>query len=390
MLFAEDLIGDNEDFPRPLRVAIIGTGFAERVQIPGFKFHPATQIVAICSRQAERAKETADKHGIPAHYTDYRKMIETEKPDIVSVVTPPNLHLEMTLCAFENGAHVLCEKPLAMNTAETQQMLAAAQKHQKVHIINHEFRYLPARFYQKVLLDEGYIGTPLYLEGTQLNSWRLDPNVSWNWWSDAKAGGGMWGALGSHYLDTFRWWTGADIKEISCTLHIPFATRPDSGGKAQPVTADEGANVIVEMTNGLKGIINLHSATAGDIRRLTIHGTEGALIVRDDLHLLGRKKDEKEAKPIEIPKRYLPPAWQPDTNLLLGGFARLMDLMVEKILSRQLTDKNLQPADFVDGVAIQQALDAGRESHDKGRRIAIQQSSAASANQPDDSAPATV
>lgn len=371
MLFAEDLILADEEFPRPLRVAIIGTGFAERVQIPGFKFHPATQIVAICSRQAERAKSTAEKHAIPAHYTNYRQMIETEKPDLVSIVTPPNLHLEMALCAFENGAHVLCEKPLAMNADEARQMLASAEKHQKVHVVNHEFRYLPARFYQKVLLDAGYVGTPLYLEGTHLNSWRLDPNLPWNWWSDAAAGGGMWGALGSHYLDTFRWWTGADVKEISCTLHIPFATRPDKDGKPQPVTADEGANVIVEMTNGLKGIINLHSATAGDMRRLTIHGTEGALIVRDEVNLFGRKKDEKEATPIEIPERYLPPSWQPDKILLLGGFVRLMDLMIEKILSHQLTDNNLQPANFADGLAIQQALDAGRESHAKGQRIAI-------------------
>lgn len=384
MLFAENLLRDNEEFPRPLRVAIIGTGFAERVQIPGFKFHPATTIVAICSRREERAKATAAKHGIPAYYTDYKKMIETEKPDLVSVVTPPHLHLEMTLCAFENGAHVLCEKPLALNTAEAEKMLAAAEKHQKVHVVNHEFRYLPARYYQKVLLDEGYIGKPLYLEGTQLSSGRLDPNIPWSWWSDAKAGGGMWGALGSHYLDTFRWWTGADVKEISCTLHTPFETRPDSEGNPRAVTADEGANAMIEMTNGVKGIINLHSATAGDMRRLTIHGTEGALIVRDELHLYGRKKDEKEAQPIEIPQRYLPPAWQPEDILLLGGFVRLLDLTIEKILSRNLTDPNLQPANFSDGVAIQKALDAGRESHEKGQRIQLE--SASTSKQ----APATV
>ena len=390
MLFAEDLISNHEDFHHPLRVVIIGTGFAERVQIPGFKFHPATEIVAVCSKQAERAKSTAEKHDIPAHYTDYRKMIETEKPDIVSVVTPPQLHLEMTLCAFQNGAHVLCEKPLAMNVAEAQQMLAAAQKYKRVHVINHEFRYLPARFYQKVLLDEGYVGTPLYLEATHLASWHLDPNLPWSWWSDASAGGGNWGALGSHYLDTFRWWLGVDVKEISCTLHIPFATRPDSAGNPQPVTADEGANVILEMTNGIKGIINLHSATAGDMRRLTIHGTEGALIVRNERELFGRKKDDKEAQPIEIPARYIPPAWNPDKNLLLGGFVRLMDLMVEKVLSRQLTDKNLQPANFVDGIAIQQALDAGRESHEKGQRISIKPIVETSQIQSDTESPATV
>jgi predicted dehydrogenase len=371
MLFAEQFLDHRGPIPAKLRVAVIGTGFADRVQIPGFRLHPLTEVVAVCSQREERAKAIAEKYAIVGVYTDYEKMITREKPDIVSIVTPPHLHLPMTLFAFANGAHVLCEKPLAMNTAETRQMLAAAEAAGRVHVVNHEFRYIPARMYQKVLFEKGFVGEPLFFECTHLQDSRMSPTVKWTWWSDANQGGGMWGAIGSHYIDSFHWWTGATTKEISCTLHIPYATRPTTEGEPRPVTADEGVNAILELTNGIKCIMNLHSAAAGDIRRLTIHGSEGALIVRDDRFLFGRAKGERELKPITVPNEFEPPTWQPVTNLLLGPFVRLVDLLVGKILKHSLAGPAWEPANFADGISVQQVLDAGRQSNIEGRRLLI-------------------
>lgn len=370
MLFADSQIETN-DMPQPLRTVVIGSGFADRVQLHSFKAHPSIDVAAICSRTEAHIKKVADNHGVETYYTDWREMLDKERPELVSIVTPPALHKEMTIAAFEAGAHVICEKPLAMNADETRAMLDAANKHQKVHVVNHEFRYIPARYYQKLLLDEGYVGEPVLLEGTQLSDWRRDPTRKWSWWVDKDMGGGMHGAMSSHYIDTFRWWAGANVATITGQLRFPYKTRPDEDGNQKPVTADEGVSMMMTMSGGLSAILNLSAVSAGEVRRLVIHGTEGALVVEDDKVLLGRAKGEKDLRPIEIPLQYVPPLWNPDENLLVGPFYKLVDLTVQKIYGHELSDPRLEPANFADGIEIQKALDAGRISHEKGERITL-------------------
>ena len=370
MLFADSLQETN-NMPQPIRTVVIGSGFADRVQLHSLKAHPSIDVVAVCSRTQSHVKEMAAKHGIGSYYTHWREMLDKEKPNLVSIVTPPALHKEMTIAAFEAGAHVICEKPLAMSADEIRAMLEAAHKFKKIHILNHEFRYIPARYYQKVLLDEGYIGEPLLLEGTQLSGWRRDPAIKWNWWADKNMGGGMYGALGSHYLDTFRWWTSANIDTITGQLQFPFKTRPDADGNPKPVTADEAASMLITMSNGVNAILNMSAVAAGQLTRLAIHGTEGALVVEDNRRLFGRTKDETDMHPIEIPAEYTPPLWNPDKNLLVGPFYKLVDLTVQKIYGRQLSDSRLEPATFADGIEIQKALDGGMKSHEKGERIEL-------------------
>ncbi len=85
-------------------------------------------------------------------------MLDNEKPDLVSIVTPPNLHCPMSLAALSRGIHVLCEKPFAMNLDEAKQMNAAAENANVVAMVDYEFRFLPARTYAAELLRQNYIG----------------------------------------------------------------------------------------------------------------------------------------------------------------------------------------------------------------------------------------
>src|SRR5215831_12159301 len=104
-----------------MRVAVAGTSFGSLVQIPVFQAHPRTQVVAVSSGRIERAASTARNYGIPAHYTNFEEMLDKEKPDIVSIVTPPGFHFPMTMAAFNRRIHVLCEKPFALDAAEAAQ-----------------------------------------------------------------------------------------------------------------------------------------------------------------------------------------------------------------------------------------------------------------------------
>ena len=354
----------------PLRVAIIGTGFGARVQLPGFLARADTNVVALCGASEEKTKNIAAQYGVRAVYTDFEQMLVDVEPELVSIVTPPKLHNYMALAAMQTGAHVICEKPFAMDAAEAQEMLEFARQSGRVHVIDHEFRYLPARYYQKVLVDQGYIGEPLLLEATLMSSMRWDPDRPWNWWMDAEQGGGLWGALGSHFVDAFRWLTGREVKAVTGSLHTTpqYGMRSlPNGGEPRAVTSDDQAFVSLEMEGGLRGVINMSAVAAGETQRLAIHGTEGALVVQNDLDLWGRRRGDR-LHLLDVPAEYEPAPWVPDENLLLGPFVKLVGLVVDTIDG----SPTIQPPSFEDGLAIQRVLDAVYQSARSGQRVELQ------------------
>lgn len=359
----------NEGRVDSLRVAVIGTGFGTRVQVPGFLGHADTNVVALCGASDAKTKQIAAEYGVRAVYTDYEQMLVDVLPDIVSIATPPRLHAPMTLAALQTGAHVLCEKPLALHAGEVEEMLAVARHFGRVHVVDHEFRYLPARYYQKVLVDQGFVGEPVLLEAVQMSPMRWDPARPWNWWMDEQQGGGMLGAIGSHFIDAFRWLSGREIRAVTATLHTThqYQRRPmPDGSGLREVTSDDSGVLALELDGGLRAMLTISAVAGGEIQRLAVHGTEGALIVQDDLHLWGRRRGEA-FQVIQIPPEYEPPMWVPDENLLLGPFAKLVGLMIDSINDRAIA----APPTFEDGLAIQRVLDAARQSSYEGRRIVI-------------------
>ena len=141
-----------------LKVAVAGTAFGGDVQIPVFQTHPRTQVVAVSSGRADRAKQAASTHGIPAHYTNFEEMLDKEKPDLVSIATPPETHFHMTMAALRRGIHVLCEKPFALDLSQAKEMKAAADRTPVVAMIDYEFRFAAARAYATELLEKNYVG----------------------------------------------------------------------------------------------------------------------------------------------------------------------------------------------------------------------------------------
>src|SRR5881392_954361 len=124
-------------------IGIIGTGFARRVQIPAFRACKNAEIVSVASGRLENARETAEEFGVKHFTGDWRETVLHKNVDFVCITTPPSLHCEMTLVALEHGKHVLCEKPMAMNVSEAEEMLAAADAAGVMALIDHELRFQP-------------------------------------------------------------------------------------------------------------------------------------------------------------------------------------------------------------------------------------------------------
>ncbi|WP_210497340.1 Gfo/Idh/MocA family protein [Microvirga antarctica] len=270
-----------------LRVAVVGTGFGANIHIPAFRLLRDVDVVAIVSSRRNRAQSIAERHGIPNAFDNYSEMLATVAPDLVTIATPPYLHHSMALEAIERGIHVLCEKPLALNVQEAREMVAEAERRGVIAAVNHEFRFLPVRAAFRERIRRGDIGTPHQVQ----IQWHaiLGPNGQpgpYDWWSSETKGGGILGAVGSHYIDCLLWWFGP-IVEVASVLDARVPFRPDSHtNELRAVTSDDTTAVLLRMESG--AVINLSLTAVAGVRgsRVEAHGPKGSLVIENDERLL--------------------------------------------------------------------------------------------------------
>jgi predicted dehydrogenase len=351
---------------KSIRVAVVGTGFGTSVQVPGFQAHPDTEVVAIVSGRESRAREAAEKFGIPHAFTDYRDALQLPELDVVSIVTPPYLHHQMTLDSFAAGKHVLCEKPMAMNLAEANSMADAWRASGKTGMIDHEFRYVPARHYFHDLVKDGYLGKLLFAQVSSfthiLGAKGGRPH---GWLFEAETGGGFLGALGSHSIDSIRWWFGEIARVTGWTETVVKERKDPASGAMKPVTADDSYGFMCELAGGARvSVVSYMTAGAGAGNRFEAWGTDGWLVIDNANKLWGAQNGEA-LQEIPIPAEY--------TRADLGvQDARVMPFvkLVERFVEGMRTGTSPDPS-FDDGVAVQKVMDAVRESNKTGEWVSV-------------------
>jgi len=351
----------------PIGVAILGTGFGEAVHIPALKHLDDVDIVAVVSRRADRAKAVAARHDIPHATTNWRNAITDPEVHAVVIATPPHLHHQMAITALEAGKHVLCEKPMARNLAETRDMVKLAATANVVAMINHEFRYLPIRARVKELIDEGYVGEPQSVSMNVFRSTLADPNGRpFGWLMEQDKAGGMLGASGSHYIDSLRWWLG-DIHAVTgCTATMVRRRRlPDSSGMAG-VDADDNFAFILKFANGALATVHFSATAPIDAgEEITISGSEGMLIIQGDGELFGARRKDVGLRELPIPDRLSPKL--PEFNHHL---TRPTILLMRDWIKAIRTGAGAEFApSFADGAKVQEIMDGVIRSGVQGRWI---------------------
>ena len=352
-----------------IRVAIFGTSFGRTVHAVGFQRHPGFELVAIAGRDAERTKQTAAELGIPGAYGDWRELLRRESPGLVCVVTPAYLHHDMFLGAVAAGAHVLCEKPTAMNRWQAIAMRDAAQAAGKVAGINHEFRFYPARRHAVELVRRGAIGRPR--RGEILGRypiWARADSRPMNWLADAARGGGILGALGSHHTDCLRTFFG----EPTSVLASVRTDQPMRG--SERASADDACTLHYEFGDGASALVDLSAAVPYRWERFEIHGEEASLRWDETGYTLWRLEAGKEPVALDIPAKFALAPRDGDPALI-APFGALLDR-----LQRAIRDgEPLSPGFAADGVPVQCALDACRASSVAGTRVAVEAAPVAAA-----------
>ncbi|MCU1349945.1 MAG: oxidoreductase domain protein [Acidobacteria bacterium] len=337
------------------RIGIIGTGWGARVQTPAFR-EAGLEVVAIAGRSPARTKEIAADLGLQP-FDDWRSLVAANDLDLITIVTPPSEHVTMAVTALEAGKHVLCEKPTAVNVVQAQTLVHAAHNHpDRITLIDHELRFLPSFQAARAQLRE--LGALYYAEVRYSSPARGDRKREWNWWSDAASGGGIWGAVGSHYADALRYLI-AEVDSVQATLHTFIAERPFDG-RTRAVTSDDFAAVNARLANGALAAMTFSAVSGGpdEPSTMTIHGEHGALRLAGE-ELLRASRGEPFARVAghDTAKR-------PGNSS--GGAFGTGTLLLGRALRAALDDgdrSTLAPAaTFEDGLAQQRILDAARRS----------------------------
>lgn len=348
-----------------VKIGIIGTGFARKVQIPAFLSCSDAEIVSVASGSLENAKGTAAEFGI-GHFTDdWRASASLPDVDLVCITTPPNLHREMALFAIEHGKHILCEKPMAMNVAEAREMADTARGKPPLALIDHELRFQPGRQKAFEMLRGGEIGKVRHAKYIFQAPHRGNPNFTWNWWSDIEQGGGALGAINSHIIDSFNWFLGTEISSVSCQLQTHIKERRTASGETRPVTSDDEANMLLRFADGdltadATGFVSVSMTEYPKYKnRLEFYGGDGAMRIDHRGELLMAKAGESDWREIKV-EIGSPAPGLPDTGFA-RGFMDFAPKIVEAILSGSGMIEHA--ANFDDGLQVQRVLDAARESN---------------------------
>ena len=349
-------------------VGIIGTGFARKTQIPAFRACEGARVVAIASAHRENAERVAREFDIKYFTDDWRTLIARDDVDLVSIVTPPVTHLEMTLAVLDTGRAVLCEKPMAMNSVETEAMLKRATDTGRLALVDHELRFLPGRQRMRELLTTGEIGHVYHAKLLFRADSRADVTRSWNWWSDKEAGGGALGAIGSHAVDAFRWLLGTEVSGVFAKLATHVTQRSiRQTSEVRPVTTDDEANLTLlfadsELTNGTTGTISLSVVESGrPEHRLEIFGSKGVLMLQAD-KLWRARTGEGEWQAVQVGIGEL--AEGMSDNEWSRGFTSYSSAIIGAL--REGATRVEGAASFGDGHQTQMVLDAAHASNEKG------------------------
>jgi predicted dehydrogenase len=354
-------------------VAIVGTGFGEKIHIPGFQEHPRTQLVTVYNRDLDKAKALASTHNIP-HVCD-RLEDALALPDVaaVSISTPPFLHYEMAKTALQAGKHLLLEKPTTLSAVEARELYQLAAAKGVVAMMDFEFRFVPAWQLLAEYLAEGYVGQKRLVKIDWLVSSRADAQRPWNWYAQKDKGGGALGAVGSHAFDYISWLFGS-VRRLCAQLSTAIPERPDpkDGGRLKPVDADDTCLLMLELADGTPCQLCISSVTyQGRGHFVEVYGDRGTLILGSDnqkdyvhgFHLLAAPAG-KSLTAVEIPKRLA--FSQTYTDGRLAPFIRVVDQWVQGIDAGKAVTPSLR-----EGVYSQLLMDLTHQSHETGRWVEV-------------------
>ncbi|MCU1570902.1 MAG: Gfo/Idh/MocA family oxidoreductase [Naasia sp.] len=259
-----------------LRAAVVGTGFIGRVHVEAIR-RLGAQVVGLLGSAPGRAQPVADELGVPRVYRDLAELLGDDAVDVVHIASPNHAHFDQAKQALLAGKHVVCEKPLAMSSAETAELAGLARASGRVAAVNYNARFYPQVTEARSRVLRGDLGDLRLITGSYRQDW-LAESTDWNWRIESEAGGPLRSVadIGSHLLDTLSFVTGARVTHVMADLmtFLPVRQRPTgpvetfastSGAPTEPVEirTDDAAALLVRFENGARGALVISQVSMG-------------------------------------------------------------------------------------------------------------------------------
>ena len=250
---------------KKLNIGLIGYGFMGRAHSNAYQkvthffdvpFTPSLKV--ICGLEADKAAAFAEQWGYDSHTTDWHKVIEDENIDLVDICVPNNVHAEIAIAAAKAGKMILCEKPLALNVAQAEEMVAAVEDAGIANLVSFNYRRVPAVTLAKQLIGEGRLGKIFHYRANFLQDWTISTDVPQGgdatWRLDVKAAGsGVTGDLLAHCIDTAMWHNGPITDVCAMTETFVKERMHVETGKVESVGIDDACTFLCHFGNSSLG-----------------------------------------------------------------------------------------------------------------------------------------
>jgi predicted dehydrogenase len=380
---------------KELRVGMIGYGFMGRAHSNAYKrltdFFPVQHrpvLKAVCARNAEKAKAFAENWGYERIETDWKKLVEAPDIDLIDIGSPNNTHRDIALAAAKNGKMIVCEKPLAMNVAEAEEMTRAVEDAKVPNMVWFNYRRVPAIALAKQLVEEGRIGKAFHYRATYLQDWTIAEDVPQGgaalWRLDADvAGSGVTGDLLAHSIDTAMWLNGPIVEVVARTETFVKERLHQVTGQRAPVRIDDACMFLAVFANGSMGTFESTRYARGrkNFNTFELNGADGSVYFdleepeylqyfeykqlqsgkKVESHVTGWRKIHTTNSEHPYMNRY----WVPGT--CIGYEHTFLNALADFVMGIE-SGKPTQP-DFRNALQTQKVCDAVLESANTGRWV---------------------
>lgn len=379
-----------------LNIGIIGYKFMGRAhsnawqKVDKFFDLPVKPVLKVaCGRNDKNVKEFAEKWGWEETETDWRKVVEREDIDIIDIALPQHLHHEIAVAAAKNGKHIFCEKPIALEVAQAEEMYEVSEANGIVHYLNHNYRRVPAIALAKKMISDKLIGEIHHWRCAYQQDWITDPAfpLTWQLQKEFAKAGPHWD-LNSHSVDLAHYLVGeiADVMALTTNFvkERPIASQDGQGNLKAEALSSEKAKVTVEdaslmMVNFKNGAVGSFEGTRfanGRKNKLSfeIYGSKGSLSFNlermNELEFYSQEdttglKGFRTILATEDTHPYIKNWWPP--GHIIGyehTFIHAAADFIEAVHGKRTIEPN-----FKDGISILKVLEAGLQSAVEKRTI---------------------
>jgi predicted dehydrogenase len=278
--------------PSEIGAAVIGSGFIGTVHIEALR-RMGVQVHGLLGSTAERGAASAERIGLPTAYASLDELLADERVEVVHVTSPNHLHHPQVRRILAAGRHVVCEKPLAMTSEESGELVRLAGESGRVNAVNFNIRFYPLNQHVHELIAGGGVGDVRLVSGHYFQDWLL-LETDWNWRLVPDLGGSLRavGDIGSHWLDLVAFMSGLRITEVMADLatFIPvrreptgpvetFSTERASETVERKIGTEDVATILLRFENGARGTVAISQLSAGRKNSLEyeIDGSSAAL-----------------------------------------------------------------------------------------------------------------